>query len=158
MRRSAALLALAFLILSGCGPHMARQYALRPYKQVLPAMPPGTVPESGLAPAAAQRSPLSPTPQTLALGQRYYGYYCQHCHGADGRGHTPVGDSYNPRPTDLTNSAVQGLSDADLYRRMLTGVGHDPVLTSTVALDRRWPLVAFLRTLSPSAPPAPVSP
>jgi mono/diheme cytochrome c family protein len=151
---------LTLLILAGCGPHMARQYALRPYKQVLPAMPPGTVPETGLpaAPAVAERNPLAPTPETLALGQRYYGYYCQHCHGADGRGQTPVGQSYNPRPTDLTTPAVQGLSDADLYRQMLTGVGHDPVLTSTVAPDRRWPLVAFLRTLSPLAPPAPPLP
>ena len=151
---SAALLALSLAILAGCGPHMARQYALRPYKQVLPAMPPGTVPESAPAP----RPPLSSPPETLALGQRYYGYYCQHCHGADGRGYTPVGDSYNPRPTDLTTPAVQGLSDADLYRQMLTGVGHDPVLTSTVAPDRRWPLVAFLRTLSPFAPAAPATP
>jgi mono/diheme cytochrome c family protein len=151
VRRSLPLISLALLLLAGCGPHMARQYALRPYKQLLPSMPAGTVPESSSPPAPGapetQHNPLPATRATLQPGQRYYGYYCQHCHGEDGRGHTPVGDSYNPRPTDLTTPAVQALTDGELYHRMLTGVGHDPVLSATVPPERRWYVVSFVRSL-----------
>jgi mono/diheme cytochrome c family protein len=161
--RGVALISLG-LLLAGCGPHMARQYELRPYKQELPPMPAGTVPESGYAPvptaqeAQAQRNPLPATAETLELGRRYYGYYCQHCHGEDGRGQTPVGESYNPRPTDLTTPAVQGLSDGEMYRDMLTGIGHAPVMAATVAAERRWYVISFLRSLSPTAPDAPDAP
>lgn len=153
-----ALILPALLVLAGCGPHMARQYALRPYKQELPPMPAGTVPESGYVPvptateAATWRNPLPATPATRELGRRYYGYYCRHCHGEDGRGHTPVGDSYNPRPTDLTTPAVQSLVDGELYRRMLTGVGHSPVMAATVAPERRWYVVSFVRSLADGKP------
>jgi hypothetical protein len=54
--------------------------------------------------------------------------------------------------------AVQGLPDGELYRRMLTGIGHAPVMAATVAPERRWYVVSFLRSLSPTAPDAPTTP
>ena len=166
MRRvlAAAGLVAAVLLIS-CGPHMTRQYGLRPYKRELPPMPAGTVPvpagtgtQSGYVPvpteaeAASRHNPLPASPEVLEKGARYYGYYCAHCHGGDGRSHTPVGDSYNPRPADLTAGEVQALSDGDLYRRMLTGAGHEPVMASTVAPERRWYVVSYLRVLRGGRP------
>jgi mono/diheme cytochrome c family protein len=161
MRRTRGLVLAGGLLLAlaaSCGPHMDRQVSLRPYKRELPPMPAHTVPTTGAdrvptaAEAAGLKNPQPASPETVAAGQRYYGYYCAQCHGPDGRGQVPVGESYDPRPADLTDPRLRALSDGELYRRMLTGRGHDPVMPSTVSPDRRWAIVDFLRSLSgPSA-------
>ncbi len=154
--RALAVVALAgagALLLTSCGPRMRRQVNLRPYKREVPPMPDNTVPRSGFAPvpsaaeAVKLRCPVSATRETLALGQRYYGYYCAHCHGRDGRGEVPVGQSYQPRPTDLTSARVQRMTEGELYRAMLVGVGHEPALAPTVAPERRWPIVLYVREM-----------
>jgi mono/diheme cytochrome c family protein len=140
---------------------MRRQASLRPFEREMPPMPAGTVSREGPDPmpaaanAKAAQNPLTADAATLARGRLYYTYYCAMCHGEDGRGRTPVGEAYWPRPTDLTSAAVQRLSGGELYRAMLTGPGHDPVLLSTVARDRRWPIVLFLRTLGAGQAPEP---
>ncbi|HEY3397550.1 MAG TPA: hypothetical protein VGM19_07830 [Armatimonadota bacterium] len=151
---SARLLALAVLaaltaLLASCGPHMDRQVSLRPFKQELPPMPAGTVPRQGLTPvpseaeAARLRNPLAPTAENYAAGRRYYGYYCAHCHGNNGRARTPVADSYNPRPDDLTAPEFQGMAQGELYRRMLNGPQH-AATAATVAPDRRWQIILHI--------------
>jgi hypothetical protein len=152
---AAALVCASALALSSCGPRMKRQVSLRPYKREVPPMPDNTVPRSGFVPvpssaeAVKLRCPVPPTREALALGQRYYGYYCAHCHAPDGRGEVPVGQSYQPRPTDLTSARVQRMTEGELYRAMLVGVGHEPALAPTVAPDRRWPIVLYVRSLRP---------
>jgi len=146
-------LAVVTVVLSSCGPHMDRQQSLRPFERQMPQMPEGTIPTSGSAAApdaetaVTLTNPLEPTAENLADGKRYYGYYCAMCHGTSGHGDGEVGDAYVPRPADLTSSSVTSLSDGELYRRMLTGTGHDPVMTSTVDEDRRWPLVLYVQRL-----------
>jgi mono/diheme cytochrome c family protein len=136
-----------------CGPRMRTTPGLRPFEEQMPQLPPGTVPREGRAPmpspdqAAGLVNPLPASREVLAAGERYYGYYCQHCHGSDGRGRTPVGESYNPEPTDLGGLSVARMRDGELYRGMLLGVGHEPVLEATVPRDRRWPIVAYVRSL-----------
>lgn len=139
------------LICISCGPHMKIQPSVKPYKQQMPAMPAGTVPVQGrsdtftAAQAKLTANPLKATSANLDAGKIYYGYYCLMCHGTDGRGNGPVGQSYIPKPADLTSSATQGLSDAELYSRMLTGIGHSPVMEQTVLPEHRWPLVLYIR-------------
>jgi mono/diheme cytochrome c family protein len=131
---------------------MREQPSLKPFERAMPAMPEGVVSREGADPLPSpDESPKPPLTEakTLSQGKLYYGYYCAMCHGEDGRGRTPVGEAYWPRPTDLTTQQVQSQTDASLYRAMLTGIGHEPVLVSTVARDRRWPIVAHLRTLNP---------
>jgi hypothetical protein len=52
-----------------------------------------------------------------------------------------------PAPTDLASPAVQGLSDGALYGRMLTGVGHAPVLGYAIDPKAPWYIVSYVRTL-----------
>lgn len=131
---------------SSCGPHMNIQPSIKPFMRSMPSMPAGTVPTRGtlgmLTRNNAQQMPPSADQETLRLGKIYYGYYCIMCHGAKGDGNGPVGQSYTPKPTDLSSTK---LSDQELYLRMLTGVGHDPVLSQTVLVDHRWPIVAYVR-------------
>lgn len=145
---------LCVLACSGCGPHMKSQQNIKPYERVMPIQPPGTVPAHGrLATLTAQQSKLAANPlaanaTNLRNGKIYYDYYCLMCHGVKGDGNGPVGQGYIPKPTDLSSRKLAGISDGELYRRMLHGVGHDPVLDQTVQPAHRWPLELYLRTFS----------
>ena len=130
--------------LSACGPRMNEQANLRPFEAQMPPLPPGTVPASPALLAKAGQAPERTPPATIALGERYYAYYCAFCHGTTGKGDVPVGQSYNPRPTDLTSQAVQRMTEAELCAAMVTGVGHEPALAATVAPGRRPAIARYV--------------
>jgi hypothetical protein len=162
----AAIIAVVALYLMFSGPRMRVQPKIVPQQAQLPALPQGIVPVSvqpsaiPSAQAAAQvRNPLPDTDHTWQTGRIYYGYYCAFCHGRTGRGDGPVGVSYMPAPTDLALPQVQTLSDGALYRAMLTGVGHEPVLDYVIEPEARWYIVSYTRYLQSqragqSRPPA----
>ena len=143
------------------GPRMRVQIHMLPYEALMPAPPTGSVPvdlEPKLpAAAAAERleNPIADSPEALARGKVYYGYYCVFCHGEDGLGNGPVGQSYMPAPTNLHKTELAGYSDGRLLRAMLTGIGHEPVLPRVVRPEYRWYLVRYVRELGKDslAPP-----
>jgi hypothetical protein len=139
------------LYLMFSGPHMRVQPKLRPYEALLPAAPAGTVPvwAVGAQHLPTARNPLDNTERTHRIGHAYYNNYCAFCHGKAGHGDGPVGQSYVPTPTDLTTPAVQGLSDAALYRALFAGVGHAPVLGYVIDPNAPWYIVAYVRSLPP---------
>jgi hypothetical protein len=140
-------------------PRMSEQPSVKPFETNMPRLPEGTVP-FGAAPslprtkqeAAAIPNPVRATPKAVRLGRLYYGYYCEMCHGRRGDGNGRVGQSYEPRPTDLRSAKIRAMSDGELAVGMVVGVGHvgpkdEPILEPTVALERRWRIVHYLRTL-----------
>lgn len=138
------------LFLPSCGPRMENQQSLRPYKQQFPSMPDGATPISGrtVTFAVEQSKLTNPLPATSANirdGRIYYGYYCLMCHGSRGDGNGPVGESYLPKPTDLSSPTTSKMADGQLYKAMLSGTGHDPVMIDTVLPRHRWPLVLYVR-------------
>lgn len=150
----AAVVAVVALYLMFSGPRMRVQPKIVPLQAQMPPVPQGIVPvviDAAAIPspqAAAQwRNPLPDTEHTRETGRVYYGYYCAFCHGQTGRGDGPVGDGYTPVPSDLTVPRVRNLSDGALYRAMLTGVGHEPVLDYVIEPRARWYLVSFTRRL-----------
>ncbi len=159
-----ASLVLCTLACASCGPRMRLQPSIKPYEISMPSMPAGTVPTIGRLETYTQQqsnlgtSPIARTTANINDGRIYYTYYCIQCHGEDGSGNGPVGQSYVPKPTDLSSAAVTSLPDGQLYLRMLHGVGHDPVMMQTVLPQHRWPLVLYLRTFrtAPKAPAAPM--
>lgn len=119
----------------------------------MPNMPPGTVPTTGRAETlvaatdTAGMNPMQMSEANMENGSVYYGYYCRMCHGTIGDGNGPVGQSYDPKPTDLRSASVQGMPDGQLYSAMLHGVGHDSVMVQTVLPEHRWPLVMYVKML-----------
>jgi mono/diheme cytochrome c family protein len=147
-------IAISVLYLMLSGPRMRVQPKLVPLQAWLPRMPAGVVPVASEATgvpsieeAAALRNPLPDTERTRRTGEVYYSYYCAFCHGGTGRGDGPVGDSYVPVPADLATMQVQTLSDGALYRAMLVGVGHEPVLPDVIRPEMRWYIVSYVRSL-----------
>ena len=146
-RLAIALVATGLAVaLCSCGPRMNEQVGPRPFQRQMPEMPPGTVPASSALLAQAGHTPEKTPSASIALGERYYVYYCAFCHGTTGKGDLPVGESYNPRPTDLSSDAVQRMTEAELCAAMIAGVGHEPALAATVAPERRPAIARYVHT------------
>ena len=128
------------------GPRMKEQPYLRAYQWQMALPPPGAVP---VGPAGATvAGPGNDGKGAAERGAVYYTYYCLSCHGRDGRGNGPVGESYDIVPRDL---ARLDLPPAALQTAMLTGPGHSPVLERVVRPEYRRDLVAYLQRLSSGA-------
>ncbi|MBI3948436.1 MAG: c-type cytochrome [Armatimonadetes bacterium] len=154
-RRFGMALAFAAILAGGCDflPRMRSQPSSKPYERDMPAMPANLVPTTGgeVIPDAAKArtlaNPVKVSAAAVDAGRTFYGYYCRHCHGERGDSRTPVGDSYLPMPTRLDSPRVQAATDGELYRAMVIGKGHEPVMKSTVPPERRWRIVHYIRTL-----------
>lgn len=139
------------LCCASCGPRMNKQVSIHPYQQRMPVMPADTIPANGSLKtysaneAKMTANPVPSTAANLRNGKIYYGYYCLMCHGVEGDGNGPVGQSYVPKPTNLSSPKIAALNNGQLYDRMLHGTGHDPVLVQTVQPEHRWPLVMYVR-------------
>lgn len=136
------------------GPRMQVQEHIRPYQRVMPLPPDGMVPAEpdtyrvpSSQEASGMKNPVPDAQNSRDRGRVYYNYYCVFCHGENGQGDGPVGYSYMPAPADLHAPRVLQLSDGDLLRAILLGVGHEPVLPRVVVPEHRWYLVAYVRSL-----------
>ena len=136
------------------GPRMRVQQHIREFQMTLPNIPAGTQavhpPDRlpSVLQAAQLKNPLPGNAENLARARVYYTYYCVFCHGDNGSGDGPVGQSYIPKPADLRTGKIAAFRDGELLRSMLTGVGHEPVLERVVAPGHRWYLVLFVRSLA----------
>jgi mono/diheme cytochrome c family protein len=133
-------------------PHMRNQPMIKTFQASLPALPEGIVrvdpPPALSAMPDSTKNPLRPLQANLDRGKEYYGYYCAFCHGKNGGGNGPVGESYVPAPGDLRKPGIGSYSDNRLYRAMLTGAGHEPVLERVIPPEHRWYLVLYVRSLN----------
>ena len=142
------------------GPRMEQQPSVQTFRAVLPPSPTNSVPlQSYVVPAPTTEeagklaNPLPDTAENRERGRVYYGYYCLQCHGQAADGAGQVGRSYAPAPANLRTAAPRIQPDGELLRRMLTGIGHAPVLERAVPPAHRWHLVLYLRHLETEPAP-----
>jgi mono/diheme cytochrome c family protein len=130
--------------------------AVRPHEDPLLIMEEGLVPIGGgeavyRATAGANLiSPLNITqPTVTARGKAVYLTFCAQCHGYDYDGKGTVGQSFHPLPTDLRSLQVQAKADGELFKSVSYGVpdGRQPALHTTITIDDRWHVVAFVKSL-----------
>ena len=69
---------------------------------------------------------------------------CAMCHGADGKGQTPIGKSKNLK--DLGSPEVQKLTDAQLTDITTNGKGGMPAYKGKLSTEEIAAVVAHLRT------------
>jgi mono/diheme cytochrome c family protein len=137
------------------GPRMKDQPNIRTYQSPMPMPPKGSVAITdgwGKVPTTQQAmaitNPVPASAANIARGKTYYQYYCAFCHGDAGGGDGPVAQAYVPVPSDLRAPRVRALSDGQLYRAMLTAMGHEPVMETTVLPEHRWYVVLYVRYLA----------
>lgn len=148
---SRVLLLTLSLILAGCSGQMADQPSIK--SQEAPLMPAsGSIPMHPIRPRAypVVATPSNPVPRTAAVletGSIRFRDYCSFCHGLGGKGDGPVGEVYAPRPRDLTDAHVRGMTDGDLYMRITNGFSTMPSFRKKLRPEDRWAIVWFVRSL-----------
>lgn len=133
------------LWLISTGPRMTVQQHIRAFQRVMPLPPAGS-----LSREQALGQPPLPVPATenpLEVGRSCYVSWCLACHGKNGTGDGPVGDSYDPTPADLTDRRIAGLPAEALSQKILTGPGHAPVLARVVPPEYLPSIVRYVQSL-----------
>lgn len=130
--------------------------AVKAHEDPIFVMDRDTVPFNGgeislrLSDPAVLQAPFSlAPPQVVAAGQKGYGRFCVHCHGKYYDGHGTVGQSFAPLPGDLRSAKVQSMPVGQLFHELSYGVpgGRQPALASTIAVEERWQIIAFVKSL-----------
>ena len=130
--------------------------AVRPHEDPLLKMEDGIVPVNGgeaIYRATAGVDLISPLNMSqdsvINRGKAVYLTYCAQCHGLDYDGQGTVGQSFHPLPTNLRSPEVQSKPDGELFKSVSYGVpgGRQPALQTTITIDDRWHVVAFVKSL-----------
>ena len=146
-----------YLVMLMTGPDMKVQQSLTSYDARMPVLPADSVPaQPGLFFPSERQDGKAATPK-LSRGKFSYDAYCVFCHGERGDGEGPVGQSFAPGPGDLRTDKVRTMDDTALMRAMLTGTGHDPVLSRVVPPDDRPSLLLYVRALVQGQIPEPIA-
>lgn len=130
--------------------------AVKPHEEPLPVMPAGVVPVSG-GDALYRRTPADRLTPPVALadagvtarGQAVYFTFCAQCHGPLHNGEGTVGQSFKPLPTDLRSQMVQSKPAGALFHTVSYGIpgGRQPALETTITVEDRWSVVAYVKSL-----------
>ena len=130
--------------------------AVRPHEDPLLKMQAGIVPVNGgeaIFRATAGADLISPLNMSqdavINRGKAVYLTFCAQCHGYDYDGQGTVGQSFHPLPTDLRSSMVQSKADGELFKSVSYGVpgGRQPALHTTITVEDRWYVIAFVKSL-----------
>lgn len=99
------------------------------------------------------RSPVTPTEETLKRGRELYLEHCAVCHGKEGRGDGPAASGMNPPPADfqdLEHSSVYGPGE----KYWIIGNGSPetgmPGFAARIEPEDRWHLVNHILALQES--------
>ena len=128
--------------------------AIKPHEQPLMIMDRGTVPfRGGEAVFRATDDNMLTSPFTnidaagIEKGKNGYFTFCHQCHGPAYDGNGTVGQSFAPLPTDLQSAKVQNATEGWLFKHISFGGGRSPALATTITIERRWEIVAFIKSL-----------
>jgi mono/diheme cytochrome c family protein len=104
--------------------------------------------------ASTLKNPFANDAQTWHEAEHHYGDHCATCHGADGRGHTDLGEYMYPKAPDLASAAVQRQSDGALFYIIQNGVRWTgmPGWKSEHTPEETWKLVSFIRHMPQISP------
>jgi len=113
------------------------------------AAPAAAVPVQGPAVIAGvpASEPLPSSPDSVQRGQVLFGMDCIPCHGPTGVGNGRVSAFFNPKPADLTSSAVQSLSSDRIFMVITDGYGLMPSIAENLSPEERWDVINYVRTL-----------
>ena len=130
--------------------------AVKPHEIPIALMDRNTIPVDGGELLYRQSDPfklLAPfdlnQPEIIAAGSKGYVYYCIQCHGKHHDGMGTVGQSFAPLPGDLRSAKVQSMPVGQIFHEISYGLpgGRQPALASTIAVDERWKIIGFIKSL-----------
>jgi mono/diheme cytochrome c family protein len=104
-----------------------------------------TIPAAGLE----EKSPLAPTAEVLKKGKALFGSNCRRCHGPEGKGDGPDGNSETP-PADLTlSSRAAANPEGVVFYKVWNGRTKPamPAFKSQLTKNDVWTIVEYVKTL-----------
>lgn len=110
--------------------------------------------------AGKMKNPLADTDEVANQGRDVFLGSCAQCHGAAGRGDTPLGRSMSPPAMDLSSEHVQHWNDAELFWIVQNGVRLTgmPSWRASISNDDTWKLARYIHRLPKAdAAPAPAA-
>ncbi len=113
------------------------------------AAPSVAIPVQGPVLIAGQPAtgPLPPTANSLQRGQVLFSINCALCHGQGGAGNGPLSAFFTPKPSDLTSSGMQSLSDDEIFLVITQGFFPMPSIAENLSSQDRWDVINYIRTL-----------
>lgn len=123
---------------STIGQSVPRRVGVPPTHPVVvgPAFP-SPLAGGGWPAGAGLTNPLAGQPGAVAEGRSLFRINCAMCHGAEGQGDGPVGQSYTPAPPSL-RAGAPSQSPAATYVVITTGIRSTPVPTAAEYLPVEW--------------------
>lgn len=99
--------------------------------------------------AIQKENPVKPSPDSLALGKKYYGYDCAMCHGKTGDGQGDLAVEMKLKIPDFRDpAALKGRTDGVLYYSIQKGKGDMPPEGDRAKPEELWNLVNYVRSLA----------
>lgn len=95
-------------------------------------------------PASFHVSPTAFSAASIVRGQALYTQQCTACHGANGKGDTPLGLSLSTAPPNLAGPLLWRRADGDLLWHIRHGKGAMPAFEQLSAADA-WALVDYMK-------------
>jgi mono/diheme cytochrome c family protein len=106
---------------------------------------PWTVPEA----AKQVRNPLQASDAALKAAHAMYTDRCAHCHGDTGKGDGKDASSYDPAPTNFTDTQrMHGVTDGELFYKISEGHRPMPSFKKRFSEEQRWQLVLLIRSFA----------
>ncbi len=103
------------------------------------------------APASARKlkSPVKTTQENIAQGRELYNKHCASCHGEDGQAKTPVAEMMKVKPTNLTDKAMKGITEGEIYWVITNGIKKSgmPALKQKASDQQRWQMTLYVKHL-----------
>lgn len=107
---------------------------------------PYRIPKDSIALSDNLKNPLDSTAAIIAQGKALYTVYCDHCHGAQGKGDGLVAEKY-AGVANLTSDALRGLSEGHIFHVITHGKGLMWAHGSQIHPEDRWKIAKFVKTL-----------
>ncbi len=121
-------------------------------KQVASANQQGQAPEAIATVAAANSVGLVSVPATDSA--KAYQQQCVACHGKEGRGDGPAAVAFDPKPTDLADSAFQSSrTDDQLFESISEGKNTMPGFSAQLTPEQIRSIVTYIRMLGGNTNP-----
>jgi len=97
----------------------------------------------------AGKSPVAPTPESIAAGKQTYLRRCASCHAASGEG--GPGNDLIPAAPSLVDEQVKVKTDSQVFNNIKNGIGPDfnmVAFKDTLKDDEIWNVVNYLRSIA----------
>jgi len=109
--------------------------------------------------ATRRENPVKPTPESLARGEKQYGYDCVMCHGKSGDGKGDVASDMKLKMNDESDPAfLKDRTDGELFYIIQKGKDQMPPEGSRVKDETIWDMVNYVRSLAKKGDAAAAAP